>query len=369
MSMQLQLRIVATVPILALCFVGLTPTSRCSASDDAPRQKEQLVALRREQLPRKILVGTEITGYDLIEKFSLEKRFQSMDDYVDAMELQAKSKYPGKRLDLVLLGEYFMARGKETLAQNAIRLDEVVPRISACAKRHGCYLVVPLVLKEDGPADRYSNAALLMGRDGRVAGIYRKVHPTTDLKYELLEGGMTPGSDFPVFDCDFGRVGIQICFDIVYPDGWDALAKQGAEIVLFPSETPQTVRPSMYALQHRYYIVSAAPRNHSAVYNPIGMIEAEATQDGVRVHQIDLSYAIAGWDAGWDGGETLKRKFGDRVGFNYYFGEDCGIYWSNDPKTSIGQLMREFGYPEPADDYELERRLEDKVRGGPPTLP
>jgi len=355
--------------MLAICLVGLTPASRCAASGDAPPQEGHLTALRRDQLPRKILVGTEITGYDLIEKFSLEQRFQRMDEYADAMEMQAKFKYPGKRLDLVVFGEYFMARGRATLAQNAIRLDEVVPRIAACAKRHGCYLVVPLVLKEDGPAERYSNAALLMGRDGRVTGIYRKVHPTTDLKYVLLEGGMTPGSSFPVFNCDFGRVGIQICFDLCYPDGWEALEKQGAEIVLLPTETPQTVRPSMYALQHRYYIVSATPRNHAAVYNPIGMIEDEATQEGVLVHEIDLSYAIAGWEDGWDGGETLKRKFGDRVGYTYYFGEDCGIYWSNDPKTSIGQLMREFGYPEPKDDYELERLLQDRVRGGPPSLP
>lgn len=368
MRVQYRLLSAATFPMLAYCLIGLAPDLRGSASDDAASQVEGPLALRRYQLPRKILVGTEITGYDLIEKYSLEQRFKSMDEYVDAMEMQAKSKYPGKRLDLVLLGEYFMARGKDTLAQNAIRLDEVVPRIAACAKRHDCYLVVPLVLREDGAAERYSNAALLMGRDGKVAGIYRKVHPTTDLKYEVLEGGMTPGTDFPVFDCDFGRVGIQICFDMCYSDGWDTLANKGAEIVLLPSETPQTVRPMMYALQHRYYIVSACPRNHSAVYNPIGMIEAEATQEGVLVHQIDLSYAIAGWDPGWDDGVALKRRFGDRVGFAYYFGEDCGIYWSNDPRTSIGQLMRPLGYPEPADDFVKERLLEDKVRGGPPSL-
>jgi len=368
--MRVKLRFLgaSTRPVVACLLLGLSPALRCLAADDAASQVEGPLALRRYQLPRKILVGTEITGYELIEKYSLEQRFQRMDEYVDEMELQAKFKYPGKRLDLVLLGEYFMARGKEALAQNAIRLDEVVPRIAACAKRHDCYLVVPLVLREDGQAERYSNAALLMGRDGKVAGIYRKVHPTTDLKYEVLEGGMTPGTDFPVFNCDFGRVGIQICFDIVFSDGWDTLAKKGAEIVLFPSETPQTVRPMTYALQHRYYIVSACPRNHSAVYNPIGMIEAEATQVGVLVHQIDLSYAIAGWDPGWDDGATLKRKFGDRVGFAYYFGEDCGIYWSNDPTTSIGQLMRPFGFPEPGDDYERERLLEEKIRGGPPSL-
>jgi len=126
------------------------------------------------------------------------------------------------------------------------------------------------------------------------------------------------------------------------------------------------VRPSNYALEHRYYIVSACPRNHSAVYNPVGMIEAEIAQEGVLVHEIDLAYAVCGWDAGWDDGAALKRKYGDKVGFTYYFGEDCGIFWSNDPKTSIAQLMRPWENPEPSDDVELERVLEDKVRGGPP---
>jgi predicted amidohydrolase len=335
----------------------------------APSQLPTPTASRRDQLPRKILVGTEITGYDVILKFSLAKRLQQMDDYVNAMEAQANRKYPGKRLDLVVFGEYFMARGADSLAQNAVRLDEVTPRVSACAKRHDCYLVVPMVLKEDNPPDRYTNAAMLMGRDGRLVGIYRKVHPCTDLKYESLEGGMTPGSNFPVFNCDFGRVGIEICYDVFYPDGWDALAKQGAEIVALPSETPQTSRPSAYALQHRYYVVSATPRDHAAVYNPLGMIDAQATQEGVLVHEIDLSYAITGWAEGLDGGESLKRRFGDKVGYTYYNGEDAGIFWSNDPKTSIGQMMREFGYPEPKDDVERSRVLQDNVRGNPPSLP
>lgn len=369
MYMQLRLRSVTTASILAICFVAPALTSRCRAAEETPAQAAPPAAHRREQLPRKILVGTEITGYDLIEKFSLEQRLQRMDEYVDAMEAQAKGKYPGKRLDLVVLTEYFMAHGSDTLAQNAIRLAEVEPRIAACAKRHDCYLVVPLVLKEDNPPDRYSNAALLMGRDGSTVGIYRKVHPCTDLKYVLLEGGMTPGANFPVFNCDFGKVGIQICYDVFYPDGWEALAKQGAEIVALPSETPQTSRPSMYALQHRYYVVSATPRDHAAVYNPLGMIDAQATQEGVLVHEIDLSYAITGWADGLDGGQSLKRKYGDKVGFTYYQGEDAGIFWSNDAKTSIAQMFETFGYQEPRDDVERSRLLQDQVRGSPPSLP
>ena len=366
MYLQSRFRNVAAASLLAACYGGPALASRSSAAE---AQTAPLVASRRDQLPRKVLVGTEITGYDVVLKYSLEQRLQRMDDYVDAMEAQAKDKYPGKRLDLVVLTEYFMARGADALAQNAIRLGEVEPRIAACAKRHGCYLVVPLVLKEDNPPDRYSNAALVMGRDGRTVGIYSKVHPCTDLKYVLLEGGMTPGSNFPVFSCDFGKVGVQICYDVMYPEGWEALAKQGAEIVALPSETPQTARPSMYALEHRYYVVSATPRDHAAVYNPLGLIDAQATQEGVLVHEIDLSYAITGWADGLDGGESLRRKYGDKVGFTYNQGEDAGIFWSNDPKTSIGQMFQAFGYAEPKDDVERARLLQDQVRGGPPALP
>jgi predicted amidohydrolase len=328
------------------------------------------VALRRDGLPRKVLVGTEISGYDVILKLPLETRFQRMDDIVDAMEAQASSKYPGKRLDLAVFTEYFMSHPSDALEQQAVRLGDVVGKVEACAKRNGCYIIMPLVMREEGGPARYSNVALLVDREGHLAGMYHKVHPCTDLNYALLEGGMTPGRDYPVFDCDFGRVGIQICYDVEFPEGWQALANKGAEIVAFPSETPQTARPSMYALQHRYYVVSATPRDHAAVYNPLGMIDAQATKEGeVLVHQIDLSYAITDWQSGLDGGESLRRKYGDRVGFTYYNGEDAGIFWSNDPKTSIGQMFKAFGYPEPADDDERARMLQDKVRGGPPAAP
>jgi predicted amidohydrolase len=78
----------------------------------------------------------------------------------------------------------------------------------------------------------------------------------------------------------------------MFADGWQALANKGAELVAFPSETSVTSGPAMYALQHRFYIVSAVPKYHAAVYNPVGMIEAEATDEGVMVHQIDLAYAV-----------------------------------------------------------------------------
>jgi predicted amidohydrolase len=354
---------------LAVWLAGLPATTPRAQADESPVPPVERLLPRRDGLPRKVLLGTVVSGYDVIFTMPLEKRFDRMDEMVDAMEAQAKAKYPGKRLDLVVLTEWMMSRPGGPLAQQAVRLGEVSERIEACARKHGCYLVAPVVLREEGEPVKFSNVAVLVDRAGRIAGIYRKVYPTTNMKFVNLEGGITPGRDFPVFDCDFGRIGIQICNDVFFPEGWQALAKEGAEIVALPTETPQTVRPSMYALLHRYYIVSAAPRNHGAVYNPLGMIDAQITEEGVLVHEIDLSYAITGWQKGLDGGESLKRQFGDRVGFTYYNGEDSGIFWSNDPKTSIGEMFRVFGYPEPGDIVERERLLQDKIRGGPPVLP
>jgi predicted amidohydrolase len=322
---------------------------------------------RRDRPPRKVLVGTEVAGWDLVLDYPLEKRLQRMDELVDAMAAQARVSYPGKRMDLVVLTEYFLSRPGDSAAQRAVRLDEVGPRIAACASKHGCYMVVPMVLEEKDPPRRYSNAAVLVDREGKVAGIYRKVHPVPDPKDLLLEDGLTPGTNFPVFDCDFGRLGMEICYDINFADGWAALAKQGAEIVALPSETQETIRPSGYAQQHRYYVVSATPRGHAAVFSPLGVIQAEAPQGGVLVHEIDLSFEIVGYQK--DEGRSMRLKFGDRIGFNYYTGEDSGICWSNDPTTPIGEMLGNLGLPDMDEDTWHARVAQDKARGGPPSIP
>jgi predicted amidohydrolase len=345
---------------------ALTPSP--SSAIEAP-PPVNLVGHRRDGLPRKVLIGTVVSGYDAIFKMPLADRLNRMDAWLDSMDAQAKAKYPGKGLDLVVLTEWLLSRPGDTIEQQAVRLEDVRARIEACAQKHQCYLVAPVVLREEGEPAVYSNVTEIVDRQGRIIGVYRKVHPTTDLKYEECEGGITPGKTFPVFDCDFGRLGVQICYDVEYPDGWAALEREGAEIVAFPTETPQSARPSMYALLHRYYVVSATPRDRAAVYNPVGLIDAEATSEGVLVHEIDLSYAISGWQEGLGSTADVKAKFGDRIGFTYYGAEDVGIFWSNDPKTPIGQMITEKNFPEPKDDDARALLLEDKLRGGPPTLP
>ena len=74
------------------------------------------------------------------------------------------------------------------------------------------------------------NTAVLLDRTGKLMGKYRKVY----LPREEIQGGLTPGNDFPVFDTDFGKVGMMICWDVEYADPARALALNGAEIILLP---------------------------------------------------------------------------------------------------------------------------------------
>ncbi len=109
------------------------------------------------------------------------------------------------------------------------------------------------------------------------------------------EGGVSAGADFPVFACDFGKVGVQICWDVAYDDGWAALAARGAELVAFPSASPATILPAAYAARHRYFVVSSTPRDNATVYEPTGLVGARIVDDGVLVYEVDLSFALLGW--------------------------------------------------------------------------
>ena len=78
------------------------------------------------------------------------------------------------------------------------------------------------------------NAAVLIGRDGEVAGVYRKTHPFCT---EHVDGGgwVTPGNDVTVVETDLGRIGMIVCFDGDYPELSRIQAVRGAEVIVRPS--------------------------------------------------------------------------------------------------------------------------------------
>ena len=64
-------------------------------------------------------------------------------------------------------------------------------------------------------------------RDGKLAGAYRKTH----LHWPEYRDGVTPGDEYPVFETDFGTIGLMICYDSWWPESARVLALRGAHIV------------------------------------------------------------------------------------------------------------------------------------------
>jgi hypothetical protein len=207
-----------------------------------------------------------------------------------------------------------------------------------------------MYLLEERPQKQVSNVGILFDRQGEVVGIYRKLHPAVSDTTGSMEGGITPGKEAPVFECDFGKLGMQICFDIYFDYGWRELARKGADLVVWPSQTPQTAQPAFRALQHRYYVVSSTWRNNASIFEPTGRIVSQLKPPGqILVQELDLSYAILPWSSKLQKGEGLRKKYGDKVGFRYYEDEDCGIFWSNDPNVTIRQMILPLGLVEMGD--------------------
>lgn len=163
--------------------------------------------------------------------------------------------------DIVLLTEYM--RGG--------LLPEPVPGpssdlMSAMAREYGMYVAGGIVRKVDEP-DRLFNTALLYDRQGKLVGMYDKIHPYSP---ENNEQGITPGTSAPVFETDFGKVGIVICYDIWFPDVCQLLALKGAEIILFPNAGHQPEVLYARSMDNCVRIISSAWNLPYSIHDTLG---------------------------------------------------------------------------------------------------
>ena len=141
--------------------------------------------------------------------------------------------------DIVCLPELFRSRYFCQKEDPAIfNLAESVPgptteRLGEAARRSGVAIVAPVF--ERRAAGVYHNSAAIIDAQGRIAGLYRKMHiPDDPAYYEKFY--FAPGDlGFPVFDVRRGRVAILICWDQWYPEAARLAALQGAAVLFYPT--------------------------------------------------------------------------------------------------------------------------------------
>ena len=145
----------------------------------------------------------------------------------------------------------------------------VTEHYASLAKRHGIVLVTSLFEKR--AAGLYHNTAVVLDKDGSIAGRYRKMHiPDDPAYYEKFY--FTPGDlGFHPIQTSVGRLGVQVCWDQWYPEGARLMALQGADMLIYPTAIgfESTDTPDEQARQREAWIT--VQRGH-AVANGLPVV-------------------------------------------------------------------------------------------------
>ena len=190
-------------------------------------------------------------------------------------------------------------------AEEAMPFAEEIPGPSTAALERECARlgvhVVCGLLERDG--DALHNAAVLVGPDGLV-GTYRKTH----LPYLGVDRFVVAGDELPVFETPLGRIGVEICYDLRFPEVTRTLALRGADLVAHPTNFPVAARIQTElitvarAAENRVYLLTANRVGKerwgefcgwSQIVDPFGKRLAEAGETGetLLTAEIDLAKA------------------------------------------------------------------------------
>ncbi|MCC7264700.1 MAG: carbon-nitrogen hydrolase family protein [Candidatus Latescibacteria bacterium] len=248
------------------------------------------------------------------------------------------------RPDIVCLPETFHTAGltgpRPTVAAAAETPPGPLTRpFIEFAQRHACYVVCPIYTRE---GERCYNAAVLIDRQGRIAGEYRKIHPTES----EIEDGVAPGPEEPpVFDTDFGRIGIQICFDIQWEAGWRRLGELGTELVFWPSAFAGGQLLNARARENHYCVVSSTQKDEVKLCDLTGeeLCRSGRWQPWGLSAPLNLERALLHtWPYAQHFAE-MQARYGRQLRIHTLHAEELTLVESLSPQVRVGEVLREFG--------------------------
>jgi len=245
------------------------------------------------------------------------------------------------RPDFICLPEAFPFEYIEkrlTLAEKVETSEKILEQFAKFSKQNNCYTICPVYTSTE---ERIYNSAVVFDRMGKRIGQYNKIHETI----ESVRDGVACGALFqPVIQTEFGPIGIQICYDINWDDGWKMLRDQGVKIIFWCSAFDGGKQLNMKALQNKCIVASSTNKNISKVCDING---ETITKTGIwdpnfYCGSINMEKVFIPTYDYLKQCNDIRRKYGRKVKITVFHEEEWTIIESVSPDVLIKDIIKEF---------------------------
>jgi predicted amidohydrolase len=199
--------------------------------------------------------------------------------------------------ELANSGYAFESRDEAVLASETLHDSAFVRFLTSYSQKTGSWFVAGI---NERSGDKLYNSSVLVSADG-VVGVYRKLHLFRNEKTIFEPGNL----GLPVFETPWGKIGMLICFDWMFPEAWRIMALKGVQMICHPSNLVlpycQDAVPG-YALTNRIFIATANRigkergitfTGRSVLVNPVGkvLLKGKKQEKGTLIAKVNLSDA------------------------------------------------------------------------------
>jgi predicted amidohydrolase len=303
------------------------------------------------------VLGTHGVSTDYIDKNTEYRKlprevwiasFSQMGLYAETPELMAKKvlevlkELKPFKPDFVCLPEVFAftnVKKDYAKSERPVISNDILEHFSEFSRENKCYTICPAYTADD--RERIYNSAVVLDRQGNQIGKYDKIHPTVD----EIDDGTSPGSLFqPAIKTDSGIIGIQICFDVLWDDGWAMCRKQGAEMIFFSSAFPAGQMINTKAWQHKCVVVSSTNKHTSKICDITG---EEIAKTGIWnanlcCASVNLEKAFLHLWPYVRRFPDIISKYGRDVRITMFHEEEWAIIESLSPDVRVHDILKEY---------------------------
>jgi len=243
--------------------------------------------------------------------------------------------------DFVCMPEHFPFSNVEeqtTPGERVAISEKVLSRFSEYSKQNNCYTICPVDTRRDG---RIFNSAVVFDRTGTKIGSYEKIHPAD---YEIKAGYSCGPLYQPVIKTEYGPIGIQICFDIEWDDGWTMLRKQGAKIIFWPSAFSGGKCVSTKAWEHKCIVAAATGKNTARLCDISGEVIAQTGIWNSNLFCAPMNMEkvfLHTWPAVLRFGE-IRNKYGRKIRITNFHEEEWSVIESLSPDVEVMNILKEY---------------------------